>query len=317
MHFHWDNFDSLISKTLRSIAPPLINLVLVSYIFYAGMGTLASLLLSRIPNFTGSDNNVNLEKIPEFINGLLPFIIEKFLPEFEIENLGSSASGLVQFFEALFNSALTAMVGIIFGVLILSYIIDFAVRALGFLIPIRANLNERHLVNHESLDRAFNQASITDNSRYIGWLSARIKAESLGKDSSYYDVRSRLLAATSVNERAFSYLSPYLVFSLISAYWDPGGGIALIVLVLIAAAIILSRQFAIGCEIITNDLETFTAMTLTAEDRSEFKASLPTSNPIDQSKSTWLGNFQLFPIWITFVSSSTMRPDTAADEDLV
>ena len=299
MHFHWDNFDSVISKVFRSLAPPLFNLLMITYIFYEALGRLIGGLISGLPAMSEKAGRTAGD-IPGLLSNIFPKLAEKFLADLTIKDATAGASGLSTFVQALLGSAFTAIVGLILGIIIVSYVLDFVIRAIGVLTPVRADLDERRLVRHQSLDGIFREAGLeSGSSRYYKWLSVRMQAESLGKESSYFEVRSRLLAAVSMNERAFSYFGPYLALSIASVLMGVDNSIFLFVIVVLAGVALLARQFSLGCEIVVNDLETYIAMPLADDMRAAIKDKLPP----DEHKEPvapfyWTKTLVLCPPWL-------------------
>ncbi len=299
MHFHWDNFDSAVSRAFRSVAPPLFNLIMITYIFYEALGRLIGGLISSLPAMSEKAGKTAGD-IPNLLSNIFPKLAEKFLADLSIKDATAGASGLSAFVQAVLGSAFTAIIGLILGIIVVAYVLDFVIRAIGIVTPFRADLDERRLVRHQSLDGIFREAGLeVGSSRYYKWLSARMQAESLGKESSYFEVRSRLLAAVSMNERAFSYVGPYLALSIASIWMRVDNSCFLLVIVVLAGVVLLARQFSLGCEIVVNDLETYIAMPLADDVRAAIKDKLPADEHKEPvAPFLWAKTLVLCPPWL-------------------
>lgn len=257
MHFYWEDFDSIISRVLRSLAPPLINLVVIFFLLIDGLKSMAAWSLEKLGEQTRGD-------AAQSYLGELATLLSEVTVSGSFEAIKGLEWGKLT--EAA-NSALSALIAVLLAFILFAYILDFAVRLLRFASPLKAEAEERLLVQHASLDQAFEDASlaatpIPKSQRYYRWLAIRIQLESSAPQGTYFTVRRRLEEAATLNERMFSYIAPYTLLSFWAiAQASKGNSLGLMVLfaVVVAGFVLLRRQFQLSRDIVKNDLEAFVA----------------------------------------------------------
>lgn len=319
MHFHWDNFDVVFYRVIRGLLPPILNLFFILFLFYQGLTSVVNFAWGVIRKLTvkASEEVGGSQSVMGDLESLFAPIlmrIERFMTDLDLD------SGVDLLFRSLreaWNVSVSGFVGFLIAIIFLAVFVDLVVRAIGAVLPFRAEINERNLVRHPSLRRNFAEigidpAKLNVKPTYLIWLHAKLQAEAYGEKGSYIAVRNRILARMVENERFFSYVTPYILFSIVTLLFfsTPKGAITLLI-ALGAAAYILYRHFCMGRDLVSHDLETYAVIPVGAAGKAKFDQILKleldavtAKNPSDLRNSDtcgdprWFNCLDVVPSWI-------------------
>lgn len=266
------------------MAPPLINLFLISYIFSGTISHYFQNITSVLPNLLQFETLMQEAKklssmlqLPEMAAETLEIVRKQGNSSAESNEELQKISKIATDTATLLKDATLVTLGyfvsgLIFSISVIifvSFVIDGVLRVFGWLSLFRISVDQTRLVAHQSLRRLFLQVHRSqkdykkDKSRYFMWLAMRYKLDKISKETTYFKDRTRLIVALSLCERVFSHIPAYLclaVFSIMLPGDSDGSKFLVISALLIVSAVILHwNSFRLSRSIIHNDIETFIA----------------------------------------------------------
>ncbi len=338
MHFHWDNFDGLLARIGGAFGPPLMNLVVLCVL----LGSIILDMLRSLGTFLGEKGYAYLDtllvqnKLSADMNGVE--IFKKLLTNAEGFLKATFNLDLQKAFENLQEPTLSVVLGslILLGAIVIIVVLtlDFLIRAIGWIVPLRIKINDKALVRHETLNEVFDflmlkihagfdVTDIQDSnnnlvfSRYHLWLSIKAQLDERAKAVRYHQTRDALLARLKRNRVWFGYLRAYLALAFaalcILQTWLPA---VLFILFALTMVVMAYSHFETGRDLIQNDVETFVSLT------DDFQPDLLVIEQTMAAPKNWNQTLQKCPDLIALIGHAVGRklqqsekPDKPHDQD--